>query len=297
MSVTCTYITFINVDILKIPSFVFSHLSQCSTIRISSTKTSSVEIDAWFGLQLRALYIQRSNSLRVLTGNMFQHLTSLEHLDLLENHISVITSSEVWNDLSSLIFLRLTGNKITVLKANMFSNLLSLQSLYLGENLITQVEKDSFSGLFNLTIVVLGDNEISSIEFGAFQGLRSLNRLYLGENDITAIASGAWNGLNDNLTYLDLSQNCLTHLYQNMFSQLSGLQELKLPFNKIEAIDTDALSGLKSIQTLWLIDNKLETLEFQTFNTTDFNDTGGHPGNAAFTLTVTKKYTKGKIQK
>ena len=300
---TCTYVRFAHMNLPKIPSFVFSHLSKCWYMTFYNTKTSNIELHAWYGLlQLRTLDIRRSDTLTVLTDNMFQHLISLQRLYLRYNLISVIMSSEVWNGLESLTYLSLYGNKITVLKTNMFSNLLSLKDLDLRDNLITKIEKDSFSGLFNLTTLRLQTNRIASIESGAWNGLhslpsldsnkqkitfislRSLNKLHLGRNEITVIVFGAWNGLNDTLTHLDLGHNYLTYLYRNMFSQLSVLQELKLQYNRIEAIESEAFAGLRSIQSLWLINNTLETLEFKTFNPRDFNNTGRHPGKVFINL-------------
>ena len=247
---TCTYVRFAHMNLPKIPSFVFSHLSKCWYMTFYNTKTSNIELHAWYGLlQLRTLDIRRSDTLTVLTDNMFQHLISLQRLYLRYNLISVIMSSEVWNGLESLTYLSLYRNKITVLKTNMFSNLFSLKDLSLRDNLITKIEKDSFSILFNLTTLRLQTNMIASIE------------------------SGAWNGLHS-LPSLDLNKQKITVITTAMFEELQSLEELSIRENQISIVEVNAFISLRSLNKLHLGRNEITVIVFGAWN--GLNDTLTH---------------------
>lgn len=104
-----------------------------------------------------------------------------------------------------------------------------------------------------LTDLNLEANQISRLpdEFG---GLCFLTHLNLKKNRIHALPATMC--MMDQLEVLDISNNLITHLPEE-FADLNALRRLAADFNYLEGIPTCVLTGMASLQQLFLIENPL----------------------------------------
>jgi hypothetical protein len=137
----------------------------------------------------------------------------------------------------------------------------TLFRLYLNGNHITAIA-GAFDNLPNLEVLWLGNNKITSIS-GAFDNLVALRELFIDNNEITAI-SGAFGNLMA-LEKLYLYKNEIESIQDQPFAELSSLIYLDLSFNKIKSIDPLSFTGLSSVKTIYLCNNRLHTLQGDTF--------------------------------
>jgi carboxypeptidase N regulatory subunit/peroxidase len=151
-----------------------------------------------------------NNQITSIENGVFQELTLLRFLNLSGNRIASI-ENRAFQGLSSLQVLGLHGNQITSLENEDFQGLSNLQGLGLSSNQITSIENGDFQGLGNLQTLVLHGNQITSIDDEDFQGLANLKSLNMSGNRITSLENGAFRGLSK-LRTLDLSDNQIAEL-------------------------------------------------------------------------------------
>ena len=95
-------------------------------------------------------------------GSPFYSQNSLQYLSLRNNIIKQIEIPETFEGLSSLKYLDISGNRLTVLRAenNVFRELLQLETLDLSNNRLSWVSPDAFSPLLSLRTLKLDDNKL-----------------------------------------------------------------------------------------------------------------------------------------
>ncbi|XP_030845983.1 toll-like receptor 3 [Strongylocentrotus purpuratus] len=126
--------------------------------------------------------------------------------------------------------LKFTGNNLQSLSQYVFSNLTRLVELDLSRNKIITVEPVFFQGMRELKVLNLNFNQIKYINPNTDEWTLDLNELYLRSNSLTEISEFAFFGLR-NLTLLDLSLNKdLKVLNITSFSELMGIQTIALNF-------------------------------------------------------------------
>eukprot|EP00057_Strongylocentrotus_purpuratus_P026347 XP_011680821.1 PREDICTED: toll-like receptor 4 [Strongylocentrotus purpuratus] len=124
--------------------------------------------------------------------------------------------------------LKFTGNNLQSLSQYVFSNLTRLVELDLSRNKIITVEPVFFQGMRELKVLNLNFNQIKYINPNTDEWTLDLNELYLRSNSLTEISEFAFFGLR-NLTLLDLSFNkALIVLEITSFSELTGIQTIDL---------------------------------------------------------------------
>ena len=95
-------------------------------------------------------------------GSPFYSQASLQDLSLHDNIIKTIESSDTFSGLISLETLDLSGNKLSMFKAdaNIFKGLTSLKILDLSQNELSWIAPDVFSPLVSLTHLNLNGNKL-----------------------------------------------------------------------------------------------------------------------------------------
>ena len=95
-------------------------------------------------------------------GSPFYSQASLQDLSLHDNIINTLESSETFSGLISLETLDLSGNKLSMFKAdvNIFKGLTSLKILDLSQNELSWIAPDIFSPLVSLTRLNLNGNKL-----------------------------------------------------------------------------------------------------------------------------------------
>ncbi|KAG7488175.1 hypothetical protein MATL_G00031620 [Megalops atlanticus] len=98
---------------------------------------------------------------------------------------------------------------------------------------------------------------------GIFSNLPNLIQITLYENQLQSISTGAFGHMT--LKELWLYDNQLTHLEDNVFTNLTHLQLLVLSRNRISSISAGAFSGMTELGEVSLHTNRLTSFEEGTF--------------------------------
>lgn len=136
-----------------------------------------------------------------------------------------------------LIYLLVTGNKITYIKREA-----------IGKTIINTI---SFVG-----------NQISTIESRSFGP--KVQIAYLSCNKLTKFLPG-WFQNTSSLEELDMTGNYITQLQENTFKKFINLQQIVLSHNKIKTIHSGAFANRNDLWTLYLGNNELMSLPTAAF--------------------------------
>lgn len=159
-------------------------------------------------------------------------MSTVEDLDLSENHL------------------------VGWLDPKTFPKMESLKDLQLSHNSLNSIKMGALQGLTNLTSLRLQHNLIDVIEDHAFLHLSSLVTLDLAHNRIVAVSGASLAHLNY-LSELDLRHNFLRALTADLIQPLKSLKMLKLDDNDISIIAGDALKPSEVLKHLTLLENPL----------------------------------------
>ena len=144
-------------------------------------------------------------------------------------------------DLSGLLGLSLSDNRIASITKEWFMALKALRYLNLDANLLTRLPGDVFMGIAHtLTTLKLNNNRFTRVPR---QSIRKLSRIQS----------------------LHLCYNQITKVHARSFNESGTLITLDLSHNKIKDVSARAFVGLKCIIKLDLRYNELITLDERTF--------------------------------
>ncbi|XP_035663975.1 SLIT and NTRK-like protein 2 [Branchiostoma floridae] len=193
------------------------------------------------------------NAITTLSQSAFSRYSSLTWLELQYNQISVINSG-AFHNLTSLTGLNLDNNQLTSLRADMFVGLDSLQYLYLHHNNIRSIEERTFVNLTQLRTLQLHNNQLTNLTADMFVGLDNLETLYLYNNNIHSIEAGTFS-TNRHLSTLLLSSNHIDVFPSDFLLNLnsSELSELSLSHNRMETLPPEAYDILTSMRSRIII--------------------------------------------
>ncbi|XP_032515218.2 uncharacterized protein LOC116768583 [Danaus plexippus] len=113
-------------------------------------------------LDLQKIYLQRCR-LQKIDNHAFRGLANLVELDLSNNYITVIPSSN-FIFFPSLMRLSLNNNPITSIKTQCFQHLSYLNTLELSNCKVETIEPQAFAGLKHLEWLRLNGNRLSNIQ-------------------------------------------------------------------------------------------------------------------------------------
>lgn len=165
----------------------------------------------------------------------------------------------VFEKLFNLKFLNLSNNQISKLEGAVFQELRSLKELRLSFNQLKSLPKSIFNGVRSLEVLDLSNNFLTIID--GLETLKHLKELNLHNNSLKIVSSGK--SLPNSLRIVDVSQNSLTFIGRNTFSNLDKLDLLDISYTNSFYIDFDETSfePLKALKVLKLKGNKIRTLE------------------------------------
>ncbi|XP_058635321.1 leucine-rich repeat-containing protein 15 [Onychostoma macrolepis] len=263
----------------SLPQDLFQNLKALSTLTLSNNKlevlqpsllTPLVDLkkldlsrnllttlpeDAFRGLEkLGQLMLQR-NAIRKLYNNTFQGLNHLKFLYLQQNHLTDIPVG-IFDDLGNLEILHLQENKITQLPANLFSNLPMLKKLYLSNNRLSLLPSAIFLNLPNLTHISLYENQLSRLMPGTF-GQMALQELWLYDNMLTHIEENVFSNLTE-IRLLVLSRNRIQHISLGAFNGLMEVEEISLHTNRLTSIEVGTFKGLPKLANISIENNQIQ---------------------------------------
>uniref|UniRef100_A0A8C5HFK1 Leucine-rich repeat, immunoglobulin-like domain and transmembrane domain-containing protein 1 n=1 Tax=Gouania willdenowi TaxID=441366 RepID=A0A8C5HFK1_GOUWI len=113
--------------------------------------------------------------------------------------------------------LRIEKTSIQRIPGEAFNYLSSLEFLWMSFNTLSILSTDSFRGLFNLEELRLDGNALTAFPWESLMDMPSLRLLDLHNNQLTALPAEATTYIR-NLTYLDLSSNSLLTLPAEVLS-------------------------------------------------------------------------------
>lgn len=237
--------------------------------------------------QLTELYLQ-NNSISVLPPGLFKGLQNMLILDLSNNALtSQWLGADTFADMTRLVVLDLSHNKLSHLDSNTFRSQYSLQVLQLHHNGLVSIADNAFSSLYNLHTLILSYNSITYIDALTFNGLYILGMLSLDNNKIQAVHSEAFKNcsnlqelnLSNNklvqvpiaiktlqqLRSLDISDNRFSIIHNASYQGLRHLYSLRLAGNYIGNLTKGVFQDLPSLRILSLANNKVQAVEQGTF--------------------------------
>ncbi|XP_066907060.1 leucine-rich repeat-containing protein 4C [Halyomorpha halys] len=154
------------------------------------------------------------------------------------------------NQTKSIEVLDASVNRIRILKNNSFTTYSSLKFLYLNDNSITIIEAGAFIPLEELEVLDLSLNAIRDLPAMMPSTLR---RIYISENPLESIPLGAAVAL----TYVNLSSCRLTELPH--IGELPMLVELNISSNPLINLTVNNLASFCHLETLRLPHELLES--------------------------------------
>ncbi|OXU29844.1 hypothetical protein TSAR_010372 [Trichomalopsis sarcophagae] len=198
---------------------------------------------------------------------MFLIPISLGHLDISDNLLEEIPSTDVWPSMNALLSLDLSNNRLSDnLGTGSFESLLTLRTLNLQNNGITKPPWEALSSLTSLQYVYMQNNNITTLNKAAFGRLPIVFELNLANNQISNVTERAFEGLLQLLT-LNLTNNQITHIPNGAFRGLVSLRNLDLSHNELERLDNKTnglLDDCLSLEKVNLSHNKISTIERKT---------------------------------
>jgi Leucine-rich repeat (LRR) protein len=232
------------IDIAGLTSF----LGNLDTLSITENSIVSIESGFSNGSCKRMNKLQTldlfSNKIKDLGKFSFACFDSLTSLDLSNQMLTNLTSSNLFFGLNNLINLKLNNNSLVYISSNSFIHLTSLIYLDLRSNKLDRLDPDTFQGLGNLAELYLSDNCIIKLTHNVFKSMTKLLKIEILTNKLSFIEPGSFSGFENSLKTLLLNTNRLGFLKNHFFSNLGELLVLDLRDNQISSIQRDTFKDL-----------------------------------------------------
>lgn len=209
--------------------------------------------------------------IRHMTRKMFTTFPRLKKLVYSYNQLHELRSDDFLNAMH-LNLLDLDHNKLTVVRANVFSHMVTgidvlyplckLQKLTINNNRIATIEHHAFDGLNDLMELELQFNRMRKLPRSTFVGLWSLMHLKLDHNRIESIEEGILDL--PMLQTLSMDHNELKRLPNPVFSRLPSIQRIDMNFNHLRRIGR-SFYETTNIEIISLERNKIRDIDLVAF--------------------------------
>ncbi|CAH1246653.1 IGFALS [Branchiostoma lanceolatum] len=210
------------------------------------------------------LFVIRGTKVSALRSGDLTGLPNLNTIYFDNNQISTLEMG-AFVGVPSLTYIEMVQNEISALPSGAFRSLKKLDTVDMRWNRIKEIPKSCFTDLPLLKVVLLQGNAIESIDIGAFSNMSKAIEIYLQDNSITEIRKGAFVGPLGKGPSVDLTKNAISHIDEGAFAAFGNLGGLSLANNSLKSIE-GAFSGLKSVSTLDLSYNNLQSLSETAFS-------------------------------
>jgi Leucine-rich repeat (LRR) protein len=207
-----------------------------------------------------------SNKIVEINRFTFSCFGTLTLLDLSNQIMNNLSSSEIFYGLRNLERLELNNNSIVRIYSNTFQYLGMLSYLDLSSNELLYLDSDAFRGLENLTTLVLTDNYLNKLTSNLFKGsLFKISIFELCDCKLTKIEPNSFLELQNSLKTMQLFSNRLQFLKSYFFSGLRELTFLNLKDNQISSIEKETFKDLVKLDKLNLADNAIAHIDPSIF--------------------------------
>ena len=123
-----------------------------------------------------------NNRLKTVNHNMFKHLSRLETIDLIKNHLEMIPGDTF--DITQQRNLCLADNNLKTVSHTMFSHLSRLKFLCLENNKLETIPEDAFLGIGRLFSLRLDNYRLSTLSATLLGSLSHIRHLFLNRNPL-----------------------------------------------------------------------------------------------------------------
>ena len=278
----------------SVPTVALASLVKLKILSLSSNTLSVLTASAFSGLQsLSGLDLSQNKLTRIENGVFNALATTLTQLDLRDCRLTRNVLDPL-NVLSALRNLDLSNNQIDSIPNNFFINMRNLNVLNLQANLLTSISSSTFYGLeSSLTDLNLAANSITVFGPQTFSSMVTLKFLSLDGQDLSLalLQAAQFKGLESSLRVLSLQKAKLNASHLMTINPLRALQDLSLENNDINLLPDFAFYGMSlvtlnlvlnslssisqrqmwglqnTLNSLFLDDNKLQTIDECVFNT------------------------------
>lgn len=249
----------------SLPSGALSSLVNLQTLRLISGGLQNLSASDFANQQNQLLTLDlMTNQFAAIPASAINALKSLTKLDLSLNGISAVSDSS-FSELKSLQALDLSGNNLATVGTRAFSGLetcllnLTMQRCRLQDGHLLALKR--LSALRRLDV---SDNEITSI---VLMGVPSLQELHAARNQITLGSRLVYRSFSSSLLILDLSDNPITSMDYDSFTDFTRLQELYLDGARgLQLNDKSFVSQRTSLKILSLRSANLSMSQWSSIN-------------------------------
>ena len=236
-------------ELPEISEFDFQDLVGVQQLDLSRNHISKVHPQAFAKLRDILSLDMKQNTL-VTLGKLNFTCESLNFIDMSECNLTRIPRYFP----SSVNYLQLQRNNLTVIRRDDFRYMQHLERLILDENQIYRIEKFAFHGTVRLQELWLNKNQLKRIPTRL---PNSVQTLLLESNQISEIETWTFDS-NNKIKQISLMDNTVTYIDWNALHPLKKLDELDLSNNKLKMLTTNLFLGLKSLKVLNLAKNPIE---------------------------------------
>ena len=222
-----------NNNITDLPSEVFQSLVVLEYISLENNHIATLIVDFWPSTV--HFLLLGGNMLTTVPENV--NYSAIEVLDFSGNSLSDFNiKGQIATNLKSI---DLSFNKITDINQTMFDAAPNLEYLNLENNALTlNLSSSVFSGALKLEMLNLANNRIGRIgNMFSENSLPSLKTLNVSFNSVTSVTQLATDFTGSVVNVIDLSNNSITTLDSNTFTNLDNLTSAHLRNNFIQMFE------------------------------------------------------------
>lgn len=209
----------------------------------------------WPACELNKLNIS-FNKIAILNEKHFFNLTKLITLDLSHNRINGLPSA-IFSYMPNLVSLNMSYNQLNFLSPRTFHNLNYLKHLDISNNPLTIINQEDLKGLKNITHFIVRDCLLSNLNSAVYQEISQVEYLDLSGNRFEFVRSDEFKYLT-NIKYLNLQRNQISIVNAYCFSG-HHINKLDLSFNKLTELNECAFCNA-SILRLNLASNQFKKI-------------------------------------
>lgn len=223
--------TRLSVQSTKLSSITASHLSPVpllNNLQLYHNNLTSLPSDLLKEVPHLNMLDVTGNQLVHLPPNVFSH-ASLRSL-VLKNNLIEKADAEWFPGNSSVIWLDLSGNRLTGVSAALLQKLPNLENLDLSDNNLQDLQPDALKNLHRLETLNVAGNKLSSLKPTMFTHNPKLSQLFLHENQLQELPATLLQGL-QHLDLLMLNQNQLQHFPSELLDERKSSFQMILTGN------------------------------------------------------------------
>lgn len=292
LETTLEFLDFDHNDLTQVPDAI-AGLRSLKYLYLSSNSLADIPAKTFDGLcaSLKALSLS-GNHLTRIPSEALQNCTKISHFNVAYNRIYDLHEPDFADWGYNIRNLILGNNRISSLKAKIFTGLRELKELTLSFNPIKYFDENAFEGLEkleslelsfglemekfpehifkhvpNLRWLSVDNNELPSISTTFLTFLPQLKYVNFESNRLRQIPAKLFTpAVHSSLKDVRFANNDIVSLQERTFEFLHSLESVMLASNRISIIHKNAFHSLPNLNTIMLSDNEISEISYQAFS-------------------------------